>query len=105
MSIDDERHAVPRESKRRYAAAAFCALLILSVFWPSPVVSINRLWFNERIDVDELSFLGSDVPSWLVVFWCIPEVFLLILLKRADPAADPQDPLRQVRAIRFERSL
>lgn len=93
------------ESKRRYAAAAFCTLLILSVFWPSPVVSINRLWINERIDVDELSFLGREAPSWDAVFWCLAGVFLLLILQSAEPEADFREPLRQARAIRFERSL
>ncbi len=91
--------------KRRYAAAAFCTLLILSVFWPSPVVSINLLWINEDIDVDELSFLGREAPSWDAVFWCIAGVFLLMILQSADPAADSHEPVRQARAIRFERSL
>src|SRR5215218_6565839 len=93
------------ESKRRYAALAFCTLLILSVFWPSPVVSINRLWINEQIDVDELSFLGREAPSWDAVFWCIAGLFLLSIVRNADSAADPHEPLRQLRAIRFQRSL
>jgi membrane-associated phospholipid phosphatase len=105
MSIVDERHGVPREAKRRYAAAAFCTLLILSVFWPSPVVSANRLWINESLDVDELSFLGREAPSWDAVFWCIAGVLLLIIVQSADPLADPHEPLRQVRTLRFERSL
>jgi undecaprenyl-diphosphatase len=107
MSIADERHGVTlaADRKRRYAALAFCTLLILSVFWPSPVVSINRLWINESIDVDELSFLGREAPSWDAVFWCIAGLFLLTVLRSADPAADPHEPLRQLRAIRFERSL
>jgi membrane-associated phospholipid phosphatase len=93
------------ENKRRYAAAAFCTLLILSVFWPSPVVSINLLWINEDIDVDELSFLGREAPSWDAVFWCIAGIFLLLILQSAEPGADFREPLRQARAIRFERSL
>ena len=90
------------ESKRRYAAAAFLTLLLLSVFWPSPVVSINRLWLHEEIDVDELSFLGREAPSWDAVFWCISGIFLLILLQSAETYTDPRE---QLRAIRFERSL
>ncbi len=102
MSIDDRRHGVPRESKRRYAAAAFITLLILSVFWPSPVVSTNRLWINEQIDVDELSFLGREAPSWDAVFWCISGIFLLIVLQSADSFTDPRE---QLRTIRFDRAL
>jgi membrane-associated phospholipid phosphatase len=93
------------ESKRRYAAAAFCTLLLLSVVWPSPVVSINLLWINEDIDVDELSFLGREAPSWDAVFWCIAGVVLLLTLQSAEPEADFREPLRQARAIHFERSL
>src|SRR5215213_5863858 len=93
MSIDD---------KRRYAAAAFIALLLLSVFWPSPIVSTNRLWFHDQLDVDELSFLGREAPSWDAVFWCISGIFLLIVLQSADGFTDPRE---QLRTIRFDRSL
>jgi membrane-associated phospholipid phosphatase len=91
--------------KRRYAAAAFLTLLILSVFWPSPIVSINRLWIDETIDVDELSFLGREAPSWDVVFWFVAGLLLLAIVQTAAPDADPREPLRQLRAIRFDRSL
>ncbi|HEX8617558.1 MAG TPA: phosphatase PAP2 family protein [Thermoanaerobaculia bacterium] len=103
MSTGAER--LSRDAKRRYAAAAFCTLLILSVFWPSPVVSMNQLWVNESIDVDELSFLGREAPSWDVVFWCVAGLLLLLIVQSAEPGADPREPLRQLRAIRFARSL
>jgi membrane-associated phospholipid phosphatase len=90
------------EGKRRYAAAAFITLLILSVFWPSPVVSTNRLWINEQIDVDELSFLGREAPSWDAVFWCISGIFLLVVLQSADGFTDPRE---QLRSISFNRAL
>ncbi|HYK00495.1 MAG TPA: phosphatase PAP2 family protein [Thermoanaerobaculia bacterium] len=90
------------ENKRRYAAAAFITLLILSVFWPSPIVSINRLWINEQLDVDELSFLGREAPSWDAIFWCISGIFLLIVLQSADGFTDPRE---QLRTIRFNRAL
>jgi undecaprenyl-diphosphatase len=93
------------DRKRRYAAAAFVTLLILSVFWPSPIVSINRLWIEESIDVDHLSFLGREAPSWDVVFWCLAGLLLLAIVQSADADADPREPLRQIRAIRFDRSL
>src|SRR5688572_27859816 len=91
--------------KRRYAAAAFLTLLLLSVFWPSPVVSANRLWIEEDLDVDELSFLGREAPSWDVVFWCLAGLLLLAIVQSADAAADPHEPLRQLRALHFDRSL
>ena len=51
------------DGKRRLASAGFIALLILSVFWPSPVVSVNRLCCNASLSVDELSFLGREAPA------------------------------------------
>lgn len=93
------------QRKRRYAAAAFITLLILSVFWPSPIVSINRLWIDEDLDVDEFSFLGREAPSWDVVFWCIAGFLLLAIVQTAAADADPREPMRQIRAIRFDRSL
>src|SRR5689334_14489482 len=97
--------ALPSEKKQRYAAAAFITLLILSVFWPSPVVSINRLWIGEQLDVDDLSFLGREAPSWDVVFWCLAGLLLLAIVQSADAEADPREPLHQLRAVRFDRSL
>jgi len=92
------------DAKRRYASAAFVTLLLLSVFWPSPIVSSNRLWFNEDLSVDELSFLGREAPSWDVVFWCFAGLLLLLVVQSAD-GRDLGEPLRQLRAIRFERQL
>ena len=87
MSIDD---------KRRYASAAFVTLLLLSVFWPSPVVSSNRLWFNEQLAVDELSFLGREAPSWDVVFWFFAGLLLLFILHSAESY--------EYRVVRFQRA-
>ena len=92
------------ESKRRYAAAAFCTLLILSVFWPSPVVSMNRLWINEPLDVDDLSFLGREAPSWDVVFWFFAGLLLLMILQSAE-SHEYREALTQIRALRFDRAL
>ena len=92
------------ESKRRYAAAAFVTLLILSVFWPSPVVSANRLWIEEPLAVDELSFLGREAPSWDVVFWFFAGLLLLMIVQSSD-AKEAGEPLRQLRALRFDRAL
>jgi membrane-associated phospholipid phosphatase len=92
------------DAKRRYAAAAFVTLLILSVFWPSPVVSMNRLWIHGAIDVDELSFLGREAPAWDVVFWFFAGLLLLMILQSAE-SRDYRAALAQVRALRFERAL
>lgn len=83
------------DAKRRYAAAAFVTLLLLSVFWPSPVVSSNRLWFHEPLAVDELSFLGREAPSWDVVFWFFAGLLLLIILQSAESY--------DFRVVRFRR--
>lgn len=83
------------DAKRRYAAAAFVTLLLLSVFWPSPVVSSNRLWFQEPLAVDELSFLGREAPSWDVVFWFFAGLLLLFILQSADSY--------EYRVVRFQR--
>ena len=77
------------DAKKRYAAAAFVTLLILSVFWPSPVVSSNRLWIGEDLEVDELSFLGREAPSWDVVFWFFAGVLLLAIVQSAPPREVP----------------
>jgi len=79
MSIDGKRHT---------AAAAFIALLLLSLFWPAPVVSINRLCCGAQLPVDELSFLGREAPSWDVLFWCIAGLFALALIQAGQTAAD-----------------
>lgn len=97
--------ADPLARKRRLAAAAFVALLVLSVFWPSPVVSVNRLWFGAPLPVDELSFLGREAPSWDLAFWCIAGLLLLAIVQTSDVAADAREPLAQVRALRFDRAL
>ena len=85
--------------RRRLAAAAFVALLILSVFWPSPIVSINELCCRARLPVDELSFLGREAPSWDVIFWCIAGLFALILLRqsRRDDFREARSVLRSMR--------
>lgn len=92
------------DAKRRYAAAAFVTLLILSVLWPSPVVSTNRLWLHEPMDVDELSFLGREAPQWDVVFWCFAGLLLLAIVQSAE-AGDVREPWRQLRAFRVPRPL
>ena len=85
LSADDLR-------KSRFAAGGFVALLALSVFWPSPIVSTNRLWLNQNLGVDELSFLGREAPRWDVVYWCLAGLFALLLLQtgraRMEPLSD-----------------
>jgi membrane-associated phospholipid phosphatase len=78
MSIDD---------RRRYAAAAFVTLLLVSIFWPSPVVSSNRLWLERDLAIDELSFLGREAPSWDVVFWWLAGILTLLIAQSGDLSA------------------
>jgi membrane-associated phospholipid phosphatase len=65
---------------------------------------MNRLWIHGSIDVDELSFLGREDASWDVVFWCLAGLLLLAIVQSAV-SDDFREPLRQVRSLRFERSL
>lgn len=74
------------DARRRYASAAFVTLLILSVSWPSPVVSINRLWLDWQLAVDELSFLGREAPSWDAVFWCLAGLLALAIVQSGERA-------------------
>jgi len=97
--------ALSNDRKRRYAAAAFATLLVLSVFWPSPIVSADRLWLDTDLSVDDLSFLGREAPSWDVVFWCIAGLLLLAIVSSADAGANVREPLEQARALRFDRTL
>ena len=85
------------DGKRRLAATGFVALLILSVFWPSPVVSVNRLCCNAPLAIDELSFLGREAPAWDIVFWCISGLFALALLHGAQDFSPIRDEFRATR--------
>lgn len=71
------------DAKRRTVSFAFIALLVLSVWWPSPIVSVNRLCCNAPLGIDELSFLGRESPAWDVAFWCVAVLFALLLLQDA----------------------
>jgi len=88
------------DGKRTLAAAAFIALLALSVFWPSPVVSMNQLWLHASIAVDDLSFLGREAPSWDVVYWCLAGIFAIALLRPSDERLPWADAWTQLRATR-----
>ncbi len=69
------------DAKRSTAAAGFVTLLILSVWWPSPIVSVNELCCNAPLGIDELSFLGREQPRWDVVFWFLAGLFTIALLQ------------------------
>jgi membrane-associated phospholipid phosphatase len=87
------------DAKRRLAAAAFVALLVLSVFWPEPVVDVNRLCCNAPLGVDDLSFLGREAPRWDVVFWCLAGLFALALLHPTGEKRDYSVTLRGGQAL------
>ena len=67
------------------ASVFFVALLLLSLFWPSPIVRINALCCHATLPVDDLSFLGREAPSWDIAFWCLAGLFAIALL---EPASD-----------------
>lgn len=85
------------DGKRHIAAAAFIALLILAVFWPSPVVGVNRLCCHAALPVDDLSFLGREAPSWDVVFWSLAGLFAIGVVQSAE-SRDFGEAWRVVRA-------
>jgi len=85
--------------KRRYAAVAFAVLLAASVWWPSPIVSVNRLCCNAGLSIDELSFLGREAPSWDVAFWFLAGLLLIALFQTGD-GRDFGEAWRQLRAFR-----
>src|SRR5437588_79085 len=88
------------DAKRRLASAAFVVLLALSVVWPTPVVSINRLCCNAAIGVDELSFLGREAPRWDVVYWSLAGLLLIAMLVSGEREAASGE-----RLIRFRSPL
>jgi hypothetical protein len=73
------------------------ALLILSVFWPSPVVTANQLCCHATLPIDDLSFLGREAPAWDVVFWCITGIFALALLQDAHDFRGVAEEFRATR--------
>src|SRR3954466_4069489 len=89
---------------RRIAAFAFIALLILSIFWPSPIVSTNHLCCNAPLPVDELSFLGREAPAWDAIFWCLAGIFAIAILHSGDATIDDLRPFRTMR-IRVTRAF
>jgi hypothetical protein len=87
------------DAKRRIAAAAFLALLILAVFWPAPVIDVNQLCCRAALPVDDLSFLGREAPSWDVVFWCLAGILVIAILHSAE-SRDFREAWRIVRESR-----
>jgi membrane-associated phospholipid phosphatase len=98
MSIVDDDASAGDLRKSRFAAAGFIALLALSVFWPSPIVSTNRLWLNQNLAIDELSFLGREALRWDVMYWCFAGVFALLLFQTGHAR---MQPLRELSKTRF----
>jgi len=89
------------DAKRRLAAAAFIALLALSVFWPAPAIEINDICCHAHLTVDNLSFLGREAPAWDVAFWCIAGLFLLALLHPTGDYKNFREIWTLLRAIRI----
>jgi membrane-associated phospholipid phosphatase len=85
------------DGRRRAASIGFIALLILSVWWPSPIVSMNRLCCNASLGIDELSFLGRESRAWDLVFWCVAVLFALILFQGARDFGAMRQEIRDVR--------
>jgi membrane-associated phospholipid phosphatase len=94
--------AADLDRRRRIAAWAFVALLALSVFWPSPVVTINQLCCHEPLPVDDLSFLGREAPSFDVVFWCVAGLFAIAIAHSGSMDVQPLHDYRSLR-VRWPR--
>lgn len=69
------------DAKRRFASAGFVALLLLSVLWPAPVVTLNDICCHAPLPVDDLSFLGREAPSWDLVYWCLVGLVLIAIVQ------------------------
>lgn len=95
--------AAELDRRRRIAAWAFVALLLLSVFWPSPVVTINQLCCHAPLPVDDLSFLGREAPSYDVVFWCLAGIFAIALAQSGDMDVHSLGIYRSMRPVRPPR--
>jgi membrane-associated phospholipid phosphatase len=104
MSTGAEKEAMDAaglDRRRRLASAGFVALLLLSVFWPAPVLTVNDLCCDAALPVDELSFLGREAPSWDVAFWCLAGLFVIAMLRSgAAGPAEYAEPWRVLRAVR-----
>jgi membrane-associated phospholipid phosphatase len=87
------------DRKRHTAAVAFVALLLLALFWPAPVLTVNDVCCHARLPIDDLSFLGREAPSWDVAYWCLAGIFLLALLQTAE-SRDFGEAWRIVRGAR-----
>ncbi|HEY2094680.1 MAG TPA: phosphatase PAP2 family protein [Thermoanaerobaculia bacterium] len=88
------------DAKRRTAATAFVGLLLLALFWPAPVVSVNDVCCHAQLPIDDLSFLGREAPSWDVVYWCVAGIFLIALLQTGE-SRDFGEAWRIVKASRL----
>jgi membrane-associated phospholipid phosphatase len=89
------------DAKRRSAAAAFAALLILSVFWPAPIVDANALCCHAPLAVDALSFLGREAPAYDVIFWCIAGLVAIAIVQSGELTRDAlREPWHIARAVR-----
>jgi len=91
-------------AKRNLASAIFVALLLLSVFWPAPVVAINDFCCHAPLRVDALSFLGREALSWDVVYWCLAGLFGIALLQQARDFAAVREEFRAI-PFRATRSI
>lgn len=69
------------DAKRRLASAGFALLLVVSVFWPEPVLYVNDLCCNAQLGIDDLSFLGREQPRWDVAFWFVAGLFAIGLFQ------------------------
>lgn len=91
MSIDVGNRALRPEGDRGLALAGsgFIGLLILALFWPSPLLWMNEISVNAPLQLTESDFLGRGDSPWDVAFWAVAGLFALAVIHgRSDAMAE-----------------
>lgn len=91
MSIGVENRTIRREGDRGLAVAGsgFIGLLVLALFWPSPLLWMNEVSFHAPLTLTESDFLGRGDSPWDVAFWAVAGLFALAIIHgRGDALAE-----------------
>ena len=88
MSIDVENRSLRREGDPGLALAGtgFMSLLALAIFWPSPLLWMNRISVNAPLTLSESDFLGRGDSPWDMVFWAVAGLFALAIIHGRNDA-------------------
>lgn len=82
MSIGVENRSIRREGDPGLALAGsgFIGLLILSMFWPAPLLWMNEVSVNAPLTLSEGDFLGRGDSPWDAAFWAVAGLFALAII-------------------------